>query len=470
MQNDKRLTGIVPSERQLAFQRLEFYAFVHFTVNTFTDKEWGDGTESPDIFDPVSFDAEQWVKVVISAGMRGLILTCKHHDGFCLWDTRTTVHNVMNSPFGRDIVREVSDACNKHGIRFGVYLSPWDRNSSLYGKGREYDDFFILQLTELLTNYGDIFSVWFDGACGEGPNGKKQYYDWERYYAVIRKLQPGACISVCGPDVRWCGNEAGHTRAAEWSVVPKRAADSEIISEKSQHEDSEEFRQRRVDARDTDLGSRQMLKDEQELIWYPAEVNTSIRPGWFWHESENDKVKSLRELADIYIRSVGGNCTFLLNIPPTTSGLFHENDVRRLAELGIKGKKAINWSDSVTDWQYDVQKNEITISRSKPSEKSDPENNMKMLDSVTEGYDVKLKSETDQAWYFVCTKSKSNTKKDDPKRMDLVISKATYLPISVQAKEKGVTITMRNFAVGVKEKDITFNPADYPSAKIIDNR
>ncbi len=334
MQNDKRLTGIVPSERQLAFQRLEFYAFVHFTVNTFTDKEWGDGTESPDIFDPVSFDAEQWVKVVISAGMRGLILTCKHHDGFCLWDTRTTVHNVMNSPFGRDIVREVSDACNKHGIRFGVYLSPWDRNSSLYGKGREYDDFFILQLTELLTNYGDIFSVWFDGACGEGPNGKKQYYDWERYYAVIRKLQPGACISVCGPDVRWCGNEAGHTRAAEWSVVPKRAADSEIISEKSQHEDSEEFRQRRVDARDTDLGSRQMLKDEQELIWYPAEVNTSIRPGWFWHESENDKVKSLRELADIYIRSVGGNCTFLLNIPPTTSGLFHENDVRRLAELG----------------------------------------------------------------------------------------------------------------------------------------
>lgn len=334
MELNRRLTGIVPSERQLAFQRLEFYAFIHFTVNTFTDKEWGDGTESPQIFAPSSLDAEQWVKAVISAGMKGLILTCKHHDGFCLWDTKTTAHSVMNSPYSRDVVREVSDACRKHGIKFGVYLSPWDRNSPLYGRGKDYDDFFIAQLTELLTGYGDVFSVWFDGACGEGPNGRKQYYDWERYYSVIRRLQPGACISVCGPDVRWCGNEAGHTRPAEWSVVPKRAADSEIISEKSQHEDSEEFRQRRVDARDTDLGSRELLADEQELIWYPAEVNTSIRPGWFWHESENDKVKSVQELADIYFRSVGGNCTFLLNIPPTKAGLLHENDVRRLAELG----------------------------------------------------------------------------------------------------------------------------------------
>ena len=334
MTNDKRLISIVPSQRQLAFQQLEFYAFIHFTVNTFTDKEWGDGTESPEIFDPCCLDAEQWVKAVMSAGMKGLILTCKHHDGFCLWDTKTTAHNVMHSPCGRDIVREVSDACRKHGIRFGVYLSPWDRNCPVYGKGKEYDDFFIAQLTELLTSYGDVFSVWFDGACGEGPNGKKQYYDWDRYYAVIRRLRPEACISVCGPDVRWCGNEAGHTRTAEWSVVPKRASDSEKVSEKSQHEDNEEFRLRRVDARDSDLGSRRMLENEKELIWYPAEVNTSIRPGWFWHESENDKVRSLSELADIYIRSVGGNSTFLLNVPPTNKGLIHENDARRLAELG----------------------------------------------------------------------------------------------------------------------------------------
>lgn len=334
MNLDERLIEIVPSQRQIKFQQLEFYAFIHFTVNTFTDKEWGDGTESPEIFNPTKLDAEQWVKAVKSAGMRGLILTCKHHDGFCLWDCKYTEHTVMNSPYGKDIVKETAKACKKHGIKFGVYLSPWDRNCPLYGQGKAYDDYFVNQLTELLTGYGDVFSVWFDGACGEGPNGKKQYYDWERYYSVIRELQPEACISVCGPDVRWCGNEAGHTRKAEWSVVPMRAKDSEIISEKSQQEDNEEFRQRRVDARDEDLGSRKMLVNENELIWYPAEVNTSIRPGWFWHESENDKVRSLEELMDIYIKSVGGNATFLLNIPPTNEGVLHENDAQRLSEIG----------------------------------------------------------------------------------------------------------------------------------------
>lgn len=341
---DERLISVIPSERQIKFQQLEFYAFIHFTVNTFTDKEWGDGTEAPEIFCPLKLDAEQWVTAVKSAGMRGLILTCKHHDGFCLWDTKLTEHSVTHSPFGRDIVREVSDSCRKHGIAFGVYLSPWDRNCPLYGRGKEYDDFFIGQLTELLTGYGEVFSVWFDGACGEGPNGKKQYYDWERYYSVIRSLQPNACISVCGPDIRWCGNEAGHTRRAEWSVVPLRARDSEIIAEKSQHEDSVEFR-RRVDARDEDLGSRQALADEQELIWYPAEVNTSIRPGWFWHEYENDKVRPLDELIDIYIKSVGGNATFLLNIPPTNEGLLHENDVKILSEIGGFLQKA--FSDNI---------------------------------------------------------------------------------------------------------------------------
>lgn len=337
MTSDKTLASIVPHERQISFQQLEFYAFIHFTVNTFTDREWGDGKESPEIFNPAKLDAEQWVKAVKSAGMKGLILTCKHHDGFCLWQTKLTGHSVAASPWkgGKgDVVREVSDACRKYGIKFGVYLSPWDMNCPLYGQGKAYDDYFVGQLTELLTNYGEVFSVWFDGACGEGPNGKKQYYDWERYYSVIRTLQPNACISVCGPDIRWCGNEAGYTRKAEWSVVPKRARDSEIIAEKSQHADNEEFRQRRVDARDQDLGSREILADEQELIWYPAEVNTSIRPGWFWHESENDKVRSLEELVNIYYNSVGGNATFLLNIPPTKDGLLHENDVKRLAEIG----------------------------------------------------------------------------------------------------------------------------------------
>ena len=334
MELDKRLVKVVPSERQVRFQQLEFYAFIHFTVNTFTDKEWGDGTELPDIFDPAELDAEQWVSAVKSAGMKGLILTCKHHDGFCLWDTKTTDHNVMHSPFGRDIVREVSQACRRGGIAFGIYLSPWDRNCPLYGKGKQYDDFFLQQLSELLTGYGDVFSVWFDGACGEGPDGRKQFYDWQRYYSLIRSLQPNACISVCGPDIRWCGNEAGHTRPAEWSVVPERTRNSEIIAEKSQQEDNEAFRQRRIDARDEDLGSRAVLADEAELIWYPAEVNTSIRPGWFWHESENDKVRPLEELVDIYMRSVGGNATLLLNVPPARNGLIHQNDLQRLAELG----------------------------------------------------------------------------------------------------------------------------------------
>lgn len=339
---DQELIQVVPSERQLRLQELEFYAFVHFTVNTFTDREWGDGTENPAIFNPVHFDAEQWVDAIVAAGMKGLILTCKHHDGFCLWPSRFTDHSVAASPWkdGKgDIVREVSEACREKGIAFGVYLSPWDRNQPLYGTGKPYDDYFVAQLTELLTGYGEVFSVWFDGACGEGPNGKKQYYDWERYYRIIRELQPGACIHVCGPDIRWCGNEAGQTRDAEWSVVPRRTMDTEKVASASQQQDDEAFRVRPIRAQDMDLGSREILKNEKELIWYPAEVNTSIRPGWFWHEYENDKVRPLAELTDIYEKSVGGNATMLLNIPPDRNGLFHDNDVRRLQEIGAYLKR-----------------------------------------------------------------------------------------------------------------------------------
>ena len=345
---DRRLIQIVPSPRQLTLQQMEFYAFVHFTVNTFTDKEWGDGTESPAIFNPVKFDARQWVAAIQDAGMKGLILTCKHHDGFCLWPSRHTRHTVACSPLQRDIVGETAAACREGGIRFGVYLSPWDRNHPLYGTGKPYDDYFVAQLTELLTQYGDVCSVWFDGACGEGPNGKKQHYDWDRYYATIRELQPGACIHVCGPDVRWCGNEAGDTREAEWSVVPARTADTEKVQSASQQEDSAEFRRRQIHAWDRDLGSRAIVRDEPDLIWYPAEVNTSIRPGWFWHESENDQVRPLEKLIDIYEKSVGGNATFLLNIPPTNEGLFHENDVARLHEMGeyIRRSYGVNLTDT----------------------------------------------------------------------------------------------------------------------------
>ncbi len=334
---ERRLVSVVPSERQIRHQQMEFYAFVHFTVNTFTGKEWGDGTENPAVFQPAKLDAGQWVRAIKAAGMRALILTCKHHDGFCIWPSRYTRHTVAASPFrgGKgDVVREVSDACRKEGLAFGVYLSPWDRNQPCYGSGKEYNDYFVHQLEELLTGYGEICSVWFDGACGEGPNGKKQVYDWDRYYQTIRSLQPGACIHVCGPDVRWCGNEAGFTRKSEWSVVPERTRDTEKIADRSQKEDSVRFRERKITARDEDLGSYELVRNEERLVWYPAEVNTSIRPGWFYHASEDNQVKPLSELIHVYESSVGGNATFLLNIPPTPEGLFHENDVRRLEEFG----------------------------------------------------------------------------------------------------------------------------------------
>lgn len=334
---DLQLTKIVPTKRQIEIQQMEFYGFVHFTVNTFTGKEWGDGTEDPAIFNPTKLDALQWAQAAKDGGMKGLLLTCKHHDGFCLWPSAYTEHSVKNSPYrgGKgDVVKELSDACRTVGIKFGVYLSPWDRNNENYGTGKPYNDYFVNQLTELLTNYGEIFTVWFDGACGEGANGKVQEYDWDRYYAVIRELQPGACITVVGPDVRWCGNEAGSTRECEWSVVPTTASDKEKIAANSQQEDNEEFRKQTMDAEERDLGSRERLRGVKNLIWYPAEVDVSIRPGWFYHEEEDDKVRSLENLKDIYLRSVGGNTTLLLNIPPDTRGLFHENDVKRLKELG----------------------------------------------------------------------------------------------------------------------------------------
>lgn len=305
---------VVPTERQIAWQEIEFEAFIHFGVNTFTDKEWGDGKEDPAIFNPVKFDAKQWVEAFKAAGMRGVVLTAKHHDGFCLWPSRYTEHSVKKSPWkdGKgDIVKEVSQACERAELKFGVYLSPWDRHEATYGDSPKYNEYFRNQLTELLTNYGSLHEVWFDGACGEGPNGKRQKYDWESYYEVVRRLQPGAAISIVGLDARWCGNEAGRTRESEWSVVPMD-----------------------YNYADDDIGSREKIFKAKELKWYPAQVNTSIRPGWFYHASQDNQVKSLKHLLDVYYGSVGGNSQFLLNLPPDKRGLIHENDVERLKELG----------------------------------------------------------------------------------------------------------------------------------------
>lgn len=337
IEEDIRLIKAVPSERQLTYEKMEFFCFIHFTVNTFTGSEWGDGKEDVSIFNPTELDARQWVKSAKDAGMKGLILTCKHHDGFCLWPSKYTEHSVKNSPYKNgkgDIVREVSEACKEFGLKFGVYLSPWDRNNSSYGKGKEYDDYYVNQLTELLTEYGELYTIWLDGACGEGANGKVQKYDWNRYYKVMRELQPNAVISISGPDVRWCGNEAGEVRESEWSVVAKDMTDPSITAELSQHEDNEEFRDRPLDETQSDLGSKERLKNEKELVWYPAETDVSIRPGWFYHEEEDDKVRSFENLKDIYLKSVGGNTTLLLNIPPMKNGKIHEKDMAILKRLG----------------------------------------------------------------------------------------------------------------------------------------
>ena len=279
--NIQQIASIAPSPRQLAWQKMEFYAFAHFGMNTFTGSEWGDGSAPASLFAPSDFDANQWVQCVKSAGMKGLILTCKHHDGFCLWPSQYTDYSVKNSPWkdGKgDVVQEVSQACKRHGIAFGVYLSPWDRHEATYGQGEAYNTFYKNQLRELASNYGDIFCFWFDGACGEGANGKKQVYDWEGYYSIIRQLQPNAVISVCGPDVRWCGNEAGVCRTSEWSVVPAALQDAERTAEKSQKEDDGKF-SRKITSCDEDLGSRKAIDGCESLVWYPAEVDTSIRVG-----------------------------------------------------------------------------------------------------------------------------------------------------------------------------------------------
>ena len=340
---------VKPSDRQMAWQEMEYYGFIHFGINTFTGQEWSDGTNSPRLFNPTDLDAGQWVKTFKNAGMKGLILTAKHHDGFCLWPTRTTNYSVKQSPWRNgngDLVREVADACRREGIKMGIYISPWDRNHPTYGDSPAYNKVFMNQLTELLTNYGELFEVWFDGANGEGPNGKVQQYDWESYYTLIRRLQPNAVIAVMGPDVRWVGNEAGKGRDPEWSVLPIGVASQKSIAGDSQQEVTNGMFIPR-NAKGDDLGSRHLLRGTNALIWYPSEVDTSIRPGWFYHAEQDNQVKTFEELKNIYYSSIGMNSTLLLNVPPDKRGLIHENDIKSLMMLNeyIKKTYAINLAD-----------------------------------------------------------------------------------------------------------------------------
>ena len=315
--------GPVPAPRQLAWQELEFVGFLHFTVNTFTDKEWGYGDEAEAVFNPTAFDAEQIVRTAQEAGMKELILTCKHHDGFCLWPSQFTAHSVKNSTWKNgkgDVVREISEACRRHGLKFGVYLSPWDRNHKDYATP-EYIVYYRNQLRELLTNYGPIHEVWFDGANGgDGYYGgardkrridNKTYYDWPNTIKIVRELQPEACMfSDGGPDVRWVGNERGVAGDPCWATLNR-----------------DDFAPGVADTKRLNRG------DRPGTHWLPAECDVSIRPGWFFHEKQDAKVRTPQDLLDLYFKSVGRGAVFLLNLPPDRRGLIHENDVQSLREF-----------------------------------------------------------------------------------------------------------------------------------------
>lgn len=313
-----RRQGPRPSPSQLVWQRNELALFLHFGVNTFTDREWGDGTEDPALFDPSDLDPRQWARVAREAGFRAMVLTAKHHDGFCLWPTATTTHSVASSPWRGgegDLVREFVDACRAEGLRPGLYCSPWDRNAPAYGDSPRYNAMFHAQLTELLTRYGDIHEVWFDGANGEGPNGRRQEYDWPATWRLVRDLQPAAVMfSDAGPDVRWIGNEIGSAGDPNWStvdpaVVPVPGLSGDDVMRQLQH------------------------GDPQGTVWRPGETDVSIRPGWFYHPAEDDRVRSVDNLVGLYFTSVGRNSKLLLNVPPTRAGLIHEVDARRLAGM-----------------------------------------------------------------------------------------------------------------------------------------
>jgi alpha-L-fucosidase len=305
----------VPTPQQLKWHNSEFYLFAHFGPNTFTDKEWGHGDEPEDIFNPTDLDCRQWCKIAKQAGATGIIITAKHHDGFCLWPSKYSTHTVRESKWKNgkgDVLKELAEACKEFGLNFGVYISPWDRNHPDYGT-EKYNDVFVNMMTELFTNYGPITELWWDGANGEGPNGKKQVYDWKRFKETVRKLSPRTVLfSDVGPDIRWVGNEKGIAGTTNWNTL-------------------------NIDGFTPGLGapSTDTLNSGNKYgtHWIPAECDVSIRPGWFYHAEEDNKVKSPEELFQLYLKSVGRGATLLLNVPPDRRGKFHANDSAALVEF-----------------------------------------------------------------------------------------------------------------------------------------
>jgi alpha-L-fucosidase len=331
--------GPVPGEAQLRWHEMETNAFIHFTINTFTDKEWGFGDESPSLFNPTSANVEQWITTLHDAGFKGVILTTKHHDGFCLWPSKYTKHSIASSPYKNgtgDLVREVSEACKRHGLKFGIYMSPWDRNRADYGE-QSYVEYYRNQLKELFFSYGPVFEMWFDGANGGdgyygGANEKRRingavYYDWPTTLQIVREIEPEVIFfSDAGPGVRWVGNERGIAGETNWNTI----SPDTLFAGKANIEGL--------------LNSGH----EQGSSWIPAEVDVSIRPGWFYHAKEDTLVKSPQQLFDIYLSSVGRGSTLLLNVPPDKRGLIHENDVKALREWKAMRDREFNTNHALS--------------------------------------------------------------------------------------------------------------------------
>lgn len=305
----------LPTNAQLKWHKNNFYFFMHFGPNTFTGKEWGDGNEKTEIFNPSQLNTDQWCKVAKESGAKGIIITAKHHDGFCLWPSKFSTHTVRESGFKRDILAELASSCKKAGLLFGVYLSPWDRNHPDYGT-EKYNDVFVSMLEEIFQKYGPIWELWWDGANGEGPNGKLQVYDWKRYEQLVRKLSPQTIIfSDIGPDARWVGNESGYASKTNWNLL-----------------DTAGFKRGHGAPSQDTLG----IGNYKGVNYIPAEVDVSIRPGWFHRNGENEKVKTAEQLFKIYLESIGRGANLLLNVPPDARGLIHENDINALK--GLKSK------------------------------------------------------------------------------------------------------------------------------------
>ena len=311
--------GAVPTEQQVEWQKMEMNMFCHFGPNTFTGLEWGKGSEPEDIFNPSALDCGQWVSVAKAAGFKGVIVTAKHHDGFCLWPNPVTTHSVAASAWRNgsgDVLRELSDACAAEGLKFGVYISPWDRNDPRYGTD-DYNEVFRQTLESALSGYGPVFEQWFDGACGEGPGGKRQVYDWDLFHNEVFKWQPSAVIfSDVGPGCRWVGNERGRAGETSWSTFSPWLHGATVPG-----------------VTPGDYARYLGEGDADGGLWMPSETDVSIRPGWFWRESENSQVKSVDELLHIYYNSVGRNSLLLLNVPPDTRGLICAEDSLRLMEF-----------------------------------------------------------------------------------------------------------------------------------------